>query len=102
MGQKAFDKYGVPWDDRIQTKGIHDRIQQKVLRNGDGWFGWGGFGGSAFRYHPELKMSIGYTCSHLIVVDMCTKMSDFQQMAVDITESLMKDNKGLFPKLNEN
>ena len=51
---------------------------------------------------PELKMSVGYTCSHLIVIDMCnTKMSNFQQIAADITESLMKQNNGVFPKLNE-
>ena len=47
-------------------------------------------------------MSIGYLCSHLIVIDMClNKMSNFQQIAVDITESLKKQNNGVFPKLNE-
>ena len=52
-------------------------------------------------YHPELKMSIGYTCSHLIMVLSNTKTSKFRQIAADITESLMNHNNGFFPKLNE-
>lgn len=79
-----------PWDDRIQTKGFSDRSETLFDKNCNGWFGWGGFGGSAFRYNPEMKMSIGYTCSNLIVCDIVnTKMSNFQKIAVDITNEIM-------------
>ena len=100
MGEKAI--VDCPWDERFQTKKFNDRTEEHLFKNCNGWLGWGGFGGSAFRYNHEMKMSIGYTCSHLIVCDIaCSKMSNFQQIAVDITQKLMKENNGVFPLLRE-
>ena len=91
MGWKTIKESGVPWDDRIQTKLIQERHEEYAAKYSEGWFGWAGMGGQLFRYNPEYKMSLGYVCSHLIMSDgVCAKGAEFQQIAVDITDSLMK------------
>ena len=35
-----------------------------------GFYGWMGFGGSVFQWHPELKIGFGYTPTLLTWIDM--------------------------------
>ena len=35
-----------------------------------GFYGWMGFGGSVFQWHPELKIGIGYTPTLLTWIDL--------------------------------
>ena len=35
-----------------------------------GWYGWLGYGGSVFQWHPNLKIGFGYTCTYLYGVSL--------------------------------
>ena len=61
---KVEEMEKVPFNDKLQAKGLSDKIEYSNAINNDGWFGWMGFGGSSMKYHPELRLSVGYTCSH--------------------------------------
>ena len=43
--------------------GVADYVDERV-----GWYGWLGYGGSVFQWHPELKIGFGYTCTLLNAV----------------------------------
>ena len=45
MGWKTVKESGLPFDDKIQTKVIHERVEEYAAKYSEGWFGWAGMGG---------------------------------------------------------
>ena len=41
-----------------------------VTNGRQGFYGWMGFGGSVFQWHPELKIGFGYTPTLLTWIDL--------------------------------
>jgi len=57
----------------------------------DGYYGWMGYGGSAFQWHPELKIGFGYTCTLLFPISlMNAKAARFQTEVARCAKSLQK------------
>ena len=87
-----------PWDDKLMDKGGMSTLTEDLgAENNEGWYGWFGLGGSAMKYHPDSKISIGYTCSRMIWMDFTNvKVTDFQKIAADITKEIMDKNEGVW------
>ena len=95
---KKEERDKLPWDDKLMDKGgMSSLVEDTGAENNEGWIGWMGMGGSNMKWHPELKISIGYTCSRLIWLDFnCLKATEFQKIAVDITKDIMDKNEGVW------
>ena len=46
------------------------RLEDAWMVKGSGWYGWCGFGGSTFQWHPELKIGFAYVATDLYWCDM--------------------------------
>ena len=44
-----------------------------------GFYGWMGFGGSVFQWHPELKIGFGYTPTLLTWIDLINNKARLMQ-----------------------
>lgn len=49
--------------------GISDYVESQLNRDRVGFFGWHGYGGSVFQWHPELEISFAYVPSDLVPTD---------------------------------
>jgi hypothetical protein len=48
----------------IKDKNVSNILNDLCYKNREGWYGWYGFGGSIFQWHPELKIGFAYvTCN---------------------------------------
>ena len=55
----------------------------------EGFYGWMGFGGSAFQWHPELKISFAYVPSDLFALDFtCRRAAKLQSILVECVKRL--------------
>jgi len=50
----------LEWNEKFTQGGV-----AKFGGNRTGYYGWFGYGGSAFHWHPELKIGFAYTCTLL-------------------------------------
>jgi len=59
--------------------------------NRTGYYGWFGYGGSAFHWHPELKIGFAYTCTLLYPLTLAnTKSSVIAAEVAKCAENLAK------------
>ena len=68
-------------EDRSHTNGRH------------GYFGWMGFGGSVFQWHPELRIGFGYVPTLLTWTDLINNKARLLQAEVVKCAKLTKRNK---------
>ena len=61
---------------------LTDTFETHLQSNRSGWYGWLGFGGSVFQWHPELNIGFSYVPSDLFVSDLINYKSSFLQKAV--------------------
>jgi len=47
-----------------------------------GWYGWLGYGGSVFQWHPNLKIGFGYTCTYLYALSVMNSKAMRLQLKV--------------------
>ena len=59
-----------------------DKLEAKFSSTRDGWYGWFGYGGSVFQWHPELKIGFGYTNTRLRWFDWCNNIGAKLQQCV--------------------
>merc|ERR1712037_416166 len=52
------------------TQGGVCQFEDEVSQGRGGYFGWMGFGGSVFQWHPELKIGFGYVPTLLTWIDL--------------------------------
>ena len=72
MHDKATDgvlflDYSAPMTQGGVAKYPEDNLYRK------GYCGWGGYGGSVFQWHPQLKIGFAYTCTLLFPVRLSIK-----------------------------
>ena len=48
----------------------------------EGFFGWMGFGGSIFQWHPEREIGFGYVPTSLHALDLCNERGKAYQREV--------------------
>jgi len=54
-----------------------------------GYFGWMGYGGSAFQWHPELRIGFAYTCTLLFPISVFNaKAGEFQEEVAKCARNL--------------
>jgi len=59
-----------------------------------GYFGWMGYGGSAFQWHPELGIGFAYTCTLLFPISVFNaKAAEFQQEVSKCAKNLATNAK---------
>jgi len=59
--------------------------------NNEGYYGWNGYGGSSFQWHPELKIGFAYTCSLLYpFITLNTKAEEFKEMVINCAKTIKK------------
>lgn len=70
-------------------------IERYCYQDREGWFGWFGLGGSAFMWHPELKISLAYAPTDLMMIDFGNwKAAQLQKKIVEVVRSISaKQNK---------
>ena len=55
----------------------------------EGFYGWMGFGGSAFQWNPELKISFAYVPSDLFAMDFtCRRAAKLQSVLVKCVQNM--------------
>lgn len=66
----------------------HDWMVKGLNQNREGWFGWGGIGGSIMMFHPEHKIGFSYVPTDLFLLDFSfTRGSLLQKLAVEAIEA---------------
>jgi len=54
-----------------------------------GYFGWNGYGGSCFQWHPTLKIGFAYTCTLLYpFITLNAKSDEFKALVVECVKKL--------------
>jgi len=57
----------------------------------DGYYGWAGYGGSVFQWHPEVKIGFAYTCTLLFPMTLRNeKVGEYQAEVVRCARTLNK------------
>ena len=56
--------------------------EMKLMSCRDGFYGWMGYGGSVFQWHPELKIGFSFVPSVLNIVEMCNERGAVLQQLV--------------------
>ena len=75
----GLNKYGLQHlkgkisDYRLPT--FSDRMEEDMNTGRDGFFGWHGYGGSCFQWHPELKIGISYVPGDYYNLDQANRRS---------------------------
>lgn len=71
------------------TQGGVNKFEEKGGR--DGYYGWFGYGGSVFQWHPDLNIGFGYTPNLLHWEDIANGIGrDLQQEVVKCVQKLKK------------
>ena len=63
---------------------------RKTLRGLEGFFGWGGYGGSQMQWHPEEKIAFAFIPSYLFWIDICNEKGRRLQREVLKCVKMMK------------
>ena len=53
----------------VKEKDITKTMNEHMHNKRDGWYGWVGYGGSIFNWHPELKIGFSYVPNDLLICD---------------------------------
>jgi len=64
------------------TQGGVCQFEDEVSQGRGGYFGWMGFGGSVFQWHPELKIGFGYVPTLLTWIDLANNKGRLLQEEV--------------------
>ena len=71
------------------TQGGVNKFEEEGGR--DGYYGWFGYGGSVFQWHPDLNIGFGYTPNLLHWEDIANGIGrDLQQEVVKCVQKLEK------------
>ena len=71
------------------TQGGVNKFEEEGGR--DGYYGWFGYGGSVFQWHPDLRIGFGYTPTLLHWQDATNSIGrNFQQEVVKCVQNLQK------------
>ena len=66
---------------------------------GDGFFGWGGLGGSIFEWHPELEIGFAFVPNYLLWFDLanlkaCHLAAEVKRCAEKIAKGTEQNEAG--------
>ena len=53
-----FTKGGMNYFTKFEYKNIHE--SDEMYKNRDGYYGWYGYGGSIFQWHPDLRIGFAF------------------------------------------
>jgi hypothetical protein len=56
--------------------------ERRIAEGVEGYYGWGGYGGSQIQWHPEEKIGFGYIPSYLFWIDITNDRARMLQKEV--------------------
>jgi len=75
-----FTKGGVNFYRNLED--ANEGEKEHLNKNRDGFYGWMGYGGSLFQWHPELKIGFAFVPSVLNIVEFCNERGAVLQQLV--------------------
>ena len=73
--QNTDSKFGHPEFTTLFEKHLHS--------NREGFYGWQGYGGKVFQWHPQLNIGFAYVSADMFILDFCNhKASKLQREVV--------------------
>ena len=80
-----FTKGGMQYFTEFEYKNMHE--SEEMYKNRDGFYGWFGYGGSIFQWHPELKIGFAFVPTFLQTYQFLNKRGGvLQQLVKDCCE----------------